>query len=162
MKNILLKLSLHLLFPLSTQAQTISNLEEALNNPTIVKELDLSNQELETLDNDIIKLIDLEELNLDSNRLSSNSFPKDFSQLKKLKKISVRHNAFRQLPKEILDLPQLESLDYSANICLDSLRFPPKLSVLNLSNNLFRSGRILVNIWKLEHLEILNLSCNSN
>ncbi|MDA7804194.1 leucine-rich repeat domain-containing protein [Crocinitomix sp.] len=90
MKKIATLLGLFFLFSAFGQEQCYTefrNLEYALKNPTSVRVLDLSNQDISELDYRIGKLVNLEELDISHNGLLE--FPWEIRYLKNLKKLNV-------------------------------------------------------------------------
>jgi Leucine-rich repeat (LRR) protein len=180
------------------KAKVYTSLEEAYQEPSKVYKLDIfleQNSKLTfvsrvrtkqiTLDSNIAKFINLQELNLGSNsdQFPLKVIPKEIGTLKnlelldlsvnnistlpievygltKLKVFVVAWNPFGKImPPEIGNLNNLESLDWSAN----SLRIIPKeigklkkLKKLILSNN--NLSTLSNELFSLENLEVLDLS----
>lgn len=76
-----------------------TSLEEALANKDKIFELDLSNQDLNSLDERIKQLPILEELNLDSNNFTL--VPEIIFNMPKLRKVSLAANPITELPEQL-------------------------------------------------------------
>nr|WP_235596146.1 leucine-rich repeat domain-containing protein [Leptospira weilii] len=74
----------------SNEAQTYSNLTEALKNPKDVRQLDLTAKELTALPKEIGQLRNLQTLNLGSNRLTT--IPEEIAQLRNLRTLHLKGN----------------------------------------------------------------------
>ncbi|URD70712.1 leucine-rich repeat domain-containing protein [Leptospira borgpetersenii] len=92
---------------------TYHNLTEALQNPTDVRILDLSNKRLKTLPKEIGELQNLTVFNLYVNQLKT--LPKEIGKLKNLTVLDLTNNQLTTLPKEIGKLQSLRELDLSGN-----------------------------------------------
>ena len=82
--------------------------DTALDGAASVKELDLSNNQLESLPASITKFENLEVLKLENNRLTS--LPPEIGQLTKLRILDLGNNRLEQLPSELANLSQLTEL----------------------------------------------------
>lgn len=86
----------------------LTALPESLLSQTSVTSLNLSNNQLTNL-NGIEKLVNLETLNVENNRLES--LPAGIGQLKKLKNADFSNNRLTSLPAELGSLTQLSTLN---------------------------------------------------
>ena len=116
-----------------------NSIKEALVNPTTVKSLDLSDQKLTQLPNDIIKLINLEKIDIGSNpdldlvqafnilkQIGSlkilwltdgkiKAIPNNISQLKNLEEIWLDDNELTSFPEPVKQLKNLKYLKLFSN-----------------------------------------------
>jgi Leucine-rich repeat (LRR) protein len=152
----------------------LKRLPDAIGELTNLKKLTLWSFKGE-IPESILKLTHLEEL--DINGMYNNhekglfDFPQWVCQLKGLKKLSISSNAFKSIPKEILNLSNLEVLNLNTALCC--LEEPlPDLSQLKNLKELECGGRrlgnrphpkqeILQNFFKISSLEILNIDAFS-
>lgn len=136
------------------------NLDEAFQNPLLVKKLVLLRQRLTELPSDIHLFANMRDLILDGNVLTR--LPDEIGHLKQLRKLSARFNAIDELPETIEHLKMLEELHLDYNR-LEEL--PPQigqlenLRFLNLSNNFL--SKIPPEIGNLERLVELDVSYNN-
>jgi len=75
-----------------------------------LKVLDLSNNNIEILNDFILHLPNLTHLFLKNNALRDDSFQKDLSPLNKLKEINLSNNQFTQLPHQLFNISSLSYL----------------------------------------------------
>jgi Leucine-rich repeat (LRR) protein len=137
-----------------------STFEEALKKPEIVYVLDLSGSSLDKIPADIIKLKNLQRLNLENNQITE--LPAGIFQLKNLQELNLEENKLQSLPNLIENLKNLKKL----NLTRTKIPSLPKgfgklkyLEHLNLSwNDLSSSG--ISPIFKLKNLSELNLQRN--
>lgn len=120
--------------------------------------MDLSNLSLEELPEDVLKLENLEFLNLGGNKLSS--LPLNLDRLTKLRTIFFANNEFTTIPKVLGNLPSLFMLSFKGNkietIDIESLS--PSIGWLILTDN--RLETLPSSIGKLSKLRKLMLSGN--
>jgi Leucine-rich repeat (LRR) protein len=99
--------------------------------------LDLSNQGLEKLPAYVLKLSNLEELDISNNKITG-ALPAEIHDLKKLRVLDASDNLMTGVPAEVGQLQNLEVLDLSNNR-LTGLPYElgnlKKLKQLNLSGN---------------------------
>ncbi|UJR11692.1 hypothetical protein I4U23_015873 [Adineta vaga] len=102
---------------LSTLTLTSNKLIELPNEMkhlTNLRHLNLSNNQIEHLNDDLFeKLIQLETLNLSQNRLEN--FPKFSPENQKLAVVNLSHNQLEHLPDFPIELENLSSIDLSSN-----------------------------------------------
>lgn len=99
--------------------------------------LNLSNQGLEKLPASVLKMTNLEELNISSNQLTG-ALPAEIHDLKNLKVLNASNNLMTGVPAEVGQLSNLEVLDLSSNRLTglpNELGNLKKLKKLNLSGN---------------------------
>lgn len=94
-------------------APVYDNLEEALKHPNSVYRLSLRGKKLKTFPMDIIKLINLQELDLSKNKLDS--IPNEIGELKNLQVLDVSSNNLEYLPDSIGKLKNLRKLAAGRN-----------------------------------------------
>ena len=114
-------------------------------------------------DADVELLHNVERLSLRRNRLLS--LPYKFSSAKSLRYLDLHGNMFRDIPSVLMQCPQLEILDLSANNIETLPRdisplWAKNLKVLSLKNNNLTSIRDLTSIVKLENLSVLEIENN--
>lgn len=99
--------------------------------------LDLSNKNLDKFPSYVLKMTDLQELNISHNNLTG-ALPAEIRFLQNLKILNASYNQMTGVPAEIGQLKNLEVLDFSNNQ-LTGLPYElanlKKLKVLNLSGN---------------------------
>lgn len=99
--------------------------------------LDLSNQGLEKLPAYVLKMSNLEELNISNNQING-ALPAEIHDLRKLRVLNASNNLMTGLPAEVGQLQNLEILDLSNNK-LTGLPYElgnlKNLKMLNLSGN---------------------------
>lgn len=164
--------------------KTYLTIEQALKDPTHVVILNLKGQGIRVLPDDIIKLVNLEQLDLSYNAFTS--IPPQVFRLSKLKTLNLNNNAISELPnmkalhnlttlrldvnpftnpvaelKKVADIASLSSLNFSAN---KVTAFPEELlKMANLSELDLGYGNIKTlpaNIDKLQNLKRLVLTKN--
>ncbi|MBI4037175.1 leucine-rich repeat domain-containing protein [Candidatus Daviesbacteria bacterium] len=99
--------------------------------------LDLSNQGLEKLPAYVLKMSNLEELDISNNRLTG-ALPAEIHDLRKLRVLDASDNLMTGVPAEVGQLQNLEVLDLSNNKLTglpNELGNLKKLKKLNLSDN---------------------------
>lgn len=105
------------------------------------KRLDLSNKNLSKLPADVLKKVELEELDISGNQLTG-ALPAEIRRLKNLRVLDASNNRMTGVPAEIGQLQKLEILDLSDNRItglpyeLGNLK---KLKILKLSGNDYSS-----------------------
>ncbi|NCN07924.1 leucine-rich repeat domain-containing protein [Candidatus Falkowbacteria bacterium] len=114
-----------------------SNVSTQQNQEVTANKLDISNKALTRLPDYIIRLDNLEELNISNNKLTG-SLPAEIKNLSKLKILDLSNNLMTGIPAEIGQLPNLEILNL-ANNQLTGLPYElgnlKNLKTLNLSGN---------------------------
>lgn len=124
-----------------------------------LEELDVSDNELEGLPSDAMRLICMIKLNLSNNKIVQ--FPKEITMMPHLQYLSIRDNQIRALPWDIGYMRGLRNFD-AGNNGLESL--PPsianskKLEILNLEGNWFET--LPIGIGELTSLRKLILKNN--
>ncbi len=158
------------------------NLPDALVNPRYVTRLELANRGLSLFPADILRLKNLEVLDLEKNSLQElpNSFdeiprlkelylfgnrisslPESFRILRKLKTLGLASNEFECFPELICSLENVELLDLSENnisTLPDNIGQLKKLKVIVLRNN--RISKIPESFYSLNNLEQISLEGN--
>ena len=125
-----------------------------------MKRLDLSNNGLRQFPTKLCDL-DLSILNLTNNQLSEQDFPLEAEKFQNLLELSLDSNNFKQIPKCISKLKRLERLSVRHNSMAD-LKFVHHLRNLKFLILEFNSiGNIEDNFSRLKKLEILHLGHNS-
>ncbi|CDS43606.1 leucine rich repeat containing protein 40 [Echinococcus multilocularis] len=105
----------------------ISQLDSLVN-------IDIRDNELTGLPEEVAALVNLKQLLLSSNQIST--LPKTFTQLTTLVLLDLAHNRLTALPDDLKSLTALEKLDVSDNqLSQVSSSLPPALFSLNLSRN---------------------------
>lgn len=171
-------LFIFLIFSLKSFAQkdteiVFDSIKEALVNPTIVKSLDLSDQNLTELPNDINKLTNLEKIDIGSNpnldlvqafdilkQIGSlkilwltegkiKTIPDNISQLKNLEEIWLDDNELTSFPEPIKQLKNLKYLRLFSNK-IKSLSFKkeelPNLIYIDLCYNEFKTFPVQLSV----------------
>lgn len=111
--------------------------QELVSTPTSGKKLDLSDKNLQKLPEYVLKITDLEELDISNNKLTG-ALPAEIRQLKKLKVLNCSDNLMTGVPAEIGQLENLEVLNLANNDLTglpNELGNLKKLKILNLSGN---------------------------
>ncbi|MEM1000991.1 MAG: hypothetical protein AAGN35_28310 [Bacteroidota bacterium] len=111
--KILRVLLLLLVFGPALSAQSFTSLEEALEQPEAVVELDLSGQNLRRLDPRVASFRNLTTVNLDENAFAK--FPAALLRLPKLEEISIAENRLTSVPQSLRKMKQLTFLDLRGN-----------------------------------------------
>jgi len=96
---------------LDMSGKQLTTLPESVTSRTEITSLNLSNNQLTSLDG-IEKLTNLETLNVENNRLES--LPMSISQLIKLKNADFSNNRLTSLPTELGSLTQLQVLNLNS------------------------------------------------
>ena len=128
-----------------------------LENCLDLKTLDLHKNELIEFPQSILKLTNLESLNLRWNKLSQ--IPKEFSQLENLKYLDLCENKLIEFPTAIFMLLKLKTLGLNENQITKIFILDSKLENLK---KLDLSGNFIIEIHlQLPKLKILNLNLNN-
>lgn len=123
---------------LGAMGLTTKNADEKLgelDNPAMIKRLNLSSNDLTSWPRNILRLSSLTELNLSYNHIRQ--VPKRIKELNALQTLNLSSNHLDTVPKEVFRLPGLMTLNLSDN----RLKFVPKqmllpkLHTLDLGNN---------------------------
>jgi TonB family protein len=93
--------------------KVFTSLEEALTTTEVVEILDLSGQNLKTLDSRIARLTSLRKINLDDN--SFTEIPSVLAKLPALAEIEMSGNQIKSVPGFLKKMKSLRSLDISNN-----------------------------------------------
>ncbi|MCG8409681.1 MAG: hypothetical protein MI739_00155, partial [Bacteroidales bacterium] len=103
------------LLPLNelSKQKRYESISDAIKNPCEVYKLILFNQKLDVLPKEIIKLRNLNSLELSWNKL--NSLPNNISKLKNIQSLYLNKNDFDRFPNQILYLNNLKRLNLSEN-----------------------------------------------
>ena len=91
----------------------VTDLSAALKNPSQVRRLDLSGQNLTVLPDSIGLLANLVELNLGRNKLTT--LPASVGELRNLDVLNISNNNFNELPAAIRTMVHLDVLNFSNN-----------------------------------------------
>ncbi|SHG09837.1 hypothetical protein SAMN05444396_104305 [Flavobacterium segetis] len=116
-----------------------TNINEAMKKPEMVYILNLSNQDVNALEIEWSKFINIEYLNLRNDGL--NIIPPAITKLKTLKIIDLSGNTFESLPSDFSNLTQLEEVflndrkDANLPKTLNILAKLPNLKSLHLEND---------------------------
>lgn len=156
---------------------SFNDLQQALDNASMVRNLDLSWKQIEELPSNITSLTNLRWLNVRNNELTAlpveidrlskltellldnnnlSNLPEKIQSLKMLSNLSLTHNNFNEFPLEVTEIKSLRVLDMSDN---NISAIPPaigkmkKLRVLALINNNITS--LPEEFFKLRRLEKL-------
>lgn len=134
--------------------KTYITIEQALKDPTHVVILNLKGQGIKALPDDIIKLVNLEQLDLSYN--SFTSIPPQVFRLPKLKVLCMNNNAIASLP-DMAALHALISLRLDVNPFTNPVAELKKVAVLNnLSSLNFSANKVTA--FPDELLKMTNLS----
>ena len=161
---------------------TYDNLDKALAEPKAVKRLSLVNNNLNSIPPDMLKLTNLEFLDLEKNHLQTlpneinafsklqelflfenqiQSLPENFGKLNKLKILALGSNQLKSFPHVITSLDKLETLDLGKNQ-LSSI--PSEIGLLKNLKVLMLQGNAITNIpqelYGLKKLETIILQGN--
>ena len=154
----------------------IKFLPENISKLKELEVLKMRHNELTLLPSGLGMLKKLKDLELDHNDLQG--IPRNIDGCKSLEVLSVNNNFIKVIPVEIYKLNQLEILDLSNNSLVniqDGISNLKKLNALNLHNYKIRKGKeeskrkersyndivkLPEDLWKLNQIEILNLSGN--
>lgn len=101
------------------------NLDEALENPSVVFHLKLNKKKLETIPESIFLLENLVTLDLSKNKLTT--VPQEIASLKKLRDLKLNKNKFTQFPVAICKLDSLQVLGLNQNSIVE---IPPEIGKL--------------------------------
>ncbi|MEX1133181.1 MAG: leucine-rich repeat domain-containing protein [Flavobacteriales bacterium] len=165
MRNLLLSLSmvagLHGTAQQDTASYIFRSLSEALQQPTLVKRLDLSGQALERFPTEVLLFPNLEELRLRQDGISK--LPPEIGQLKRLRLLDLSGNPIVTLPIEFTQLEALEELYLNDDPTLDLegdlqlLSKLPRLRILHLEGDgIERLPGCIVELRRLEELYLTN------
>ena len=119
------------------QKKVFYSIQEALTSGEKVYRLDLSNQDLNTLDRDITKLTNLQELNISGNLFQE--LPSEIYQLSRLQILNADNNQIYKISEMVVILQNLEELYLIGNPILEvsyQIQNLPRLRKLELSQNL--------------------------
>ena len=139
--------------------------DDAIDNISQVgeslKRLDLSNLNLRTIDDDIIKKLSvLERLDVSRNALTEESFPNTVTNMDNLIELSAQENCIGAIPKVVQKLTNLARLKLGRNQlkAADGLEKMRKLTMLILDDNQIEgfSRGVYNNLKKLEYLHCSN------
>lgn len=95
-------------------ARTYTSLEEALQQPDSVFKLKLNGKKLAEFPVEILRLTNLQSLNLSKNRIKT--IPSQINELKNLQELDVSRNKIYMLPPEIGELKNLVRLNLNRNV----------------------------------------------
>lgn len=124
--------------PPKVVCRLFNNLDEALKQVDIACVVDLSGKDLGEVPQDLTKLIKLNELRLNKNKLTQ--IPTSLTTISTLMSLDLSDNQISQLPLEIKNLTNLQLLDLSNNQLTslpDNLQSVTSLHTLKLSGNNF-------------------------
>ena len=139
-----------------------NDLQEALVDSLSVKKLILKRDKLTIFPMDILKLTELEYLDLSSNKLDS--LPPEINQLKNLRVLILTRNSFLRFPKEIFELQYLKILKIGGNEFetiprgIDSLKVIEEIDLWNTSINDLPLG--IENVTSLKRLDLRGILLN--
>ena len=137
----------------------ISTIPSAIIKLDQLQELELSGNRLERLPKEFRELENLQTLDLSGNRLGS--LPREIIYLSNLQTLDLSHNKLEQLPKGIGALSNLQTLDLNYN---GLMRFPDEIAGLHNLRILRLSGdkleQLTKRIGELSNLQTLNLGHN--
>jgi Leucine Rich Repeat (LRR) protein len=95
------------------QGGAFKSLADALEQPELVRALEIGNQRLTELPIEVCSLHNLESLNLYLNQLTS--LPPEFGKLKRLRWLDLRFNQIETLPDELASLESLVEVNLAEN-----------------------------------------------
>ena len=98
---------------MSLSYRNLTELPKGLTNSPIVKSLEISHNEFETLPDEIGTLSNLFMLDVSYNKLTH--LKPNFAQLQNLSSLNLSHNLFTSIPQEINNLPYLRFLNLNGN-----------------------------------------------
>jgi Leucine-rich repeat (LRR) protein len=139
-----------------TEAQRVARLIDSRT-----KKLELKNQNIYDLSS-IVTLVDLEELNLENNKISE--ITPYIRELKKLTAINFNHNNINELPKEMGELKKLKTIYFNNNQLTEFPSFIVNLFnpyIIDLSHNKIKQIPNNFNNGSYVQLEELNLDNNN-
>ena len=165
MRNGLLTLTLfaclHSAAQHDTSSYTYRSLAEALQEPMLVKRLDLSGQALQRFPTEVLLFPNLEELRLSRDGISK--LPPEIGQLKRLRLLDLSGNPIVTLPTEFTQLHALEELFLNDDPELDLegdlnlLSQLPKLRILHLEGDgIEQLPGCIIELRRLEELYLTN------
>lgn len=144
-----------------TSSYTYRSLSEALEQPTLVKRLDLSGQALERFPTEVLLFPNLEELRLGRDGISE--LPPEIGQLKHLRLLDLSGNPIVTLPLEFTQLLALEELYLNDDPLLELegdlklLSQLPQLRILHLDGDgIERLPGCIIELRRLEELYLTN------
>lgn len=139
-----------------------NSIKEALVNPTIVKSLDLSDQQLKQLPTDILKLSNLEKIDIGSNPdLDLVQTFDILKQIESLKILWLTDGKLKAIPENISQLKNLEELwldDNELTSFPEAVKQLSKLKYLKLFSNKIKS--VSFKKQELPNLIYIDLCCN--
>ncbi|CAG5131249.1 unnamed protein product [Candidula unifasciata] len=100
--------------------------------------LDISANNMTSISNDICQLQKLRTLIAKNNKLTSDSFPKDFGLLTSLEVINVSSNQIKSFPPQFTELEKLQVLHIGGNLLTElpsTIKYLARLQVLYLGGN---------------------------
>jgi|SaaInlV_125m_DNA_1040241.scaffolds.fasta_scaffold00184_15 Leucine-rich repeat (LRR) protein len=139
-----------------------NDLQDALVDSGSVKKLILKRDKLTIFPMDILKLTELEYLDLSSNKIDS--LPTEINQLKNLRVLILTRNSLLKFPKEIFELQYLKVLKIGGNEFetiprgIDSLKVIEEIDLWNTSINDLPFG--IENIKSLKRLDLRGILLN--
>lgn len=139
-----------------------NNLQEALIDSGSVRKLILKREKLTVFPMDILKLTELEYLDLSSNKLDS--IPPEINQLKNLRVLILTRNSLLKFPKEIFALKYLKVLKIGGNEFetiprgIDSLKVIEEIDFWNTSISDLPLG--IENVKSLKRLDLRGILLN--
>lgn len=165
MRNLLFILTvafgLHSAAQQDTSSYTYRSLSEALQQPTLVKRLDLSGQALERFPTEVLLFPNLEELRLGRDGISE--LPHEIGLLKRLRLLDLSGNPIVTLPMEFTQLHALEELYLNDDPMLELegdlklLSQLPRLRILHLDGDgIERLPGCIIELRRLEELYLNN------
>lgn len=127
------------------------------DNSEIITKIDLQRNRLKDI-RGISRLVNLTELNLSRNELSS--FPEEIAKLYHLKKLYINQNIIKSIPDQVFShLQHLEFLKLSTNRLSElpsDINQCVSLTYVNVSNNYLKDLQALVGLPKLQELHVEN------
>lgn len=142
-------------------AKVFTSMEDALENPDIVYKLRLKGK-LDSLPSDIVKLHNLNALDISKNRFSE--LPEYITKLKYLQKIDISKNDFEVFPSQICRLPNMRWLIINKNYiggfpaCIGNLK---NLEYIDAwSNNLSVFPNEMKELTNLKEMDLRVISLN--
>ncbi len=137
---------------------TLSNLPEALKNPTLYKSARFSNSELTDFPEQIFLFPNLEELDISGNAIKV--LPARLSELKNLKELHVNRNRLRSLGAEITSCSKLEVMQIQDNPLESISKEIGKMTALRelTIGEISRNCPIPLELWNLTNLTKLKIT----